>query len=94
MPLQFEWDPAKATANFAKHGVTFEEARDAFDDPLSRTIDDPAHSLDESRLWTMGLSRTGRLLVVIHVDRGANIRIIGARCATRRKRQDYEEDPT
>ena len=33
MPLQFEWDPAKATANFAKHGVTFEEARDAFDDP-------------------------------------------------------------
>lgn len=93
MPFQFEWDPEKAIANFAKHGVTFEEARDAFDDPFSRTIPDPGHSIDEPRFWTMGLSRAGRLLVVIHADRGVRIRIIGARRATRRERQDYEEDP-
>jgi uncharacterized DUF497 family protein len=30
----FEWDDAKATQNFASHGVSFEAARLAFDDPL------------------------------------------------------------
>jgi uncharacterized DUF497 family protein len=24
--LEFEWDPAKADANFRKHGITFEQA--------------------------------------------------------------------
>ncbi len=32
MPFQFEWDPAKAIANFAKHGVTFWEGTEAFYD--------------------------------------------------------------
>jgi hypothetical protein len=40
--LQFEWDPAKARANHRKHGVTFEEAMNVFDDPYapisSRTV--------------------------------------------------------
>jgi len=27
--LHFEWDPRKAAANAAKHGVTFEEAKTA-----------------------------------------------------------------
>jgi len=31
----FEWDDAKAAANLAKHGVTFEQARDAFNDPFA-----------------------------------------------------------
>jgi uncharacterized DUF497 family protein len=31
----FEWDDAKAAANLAKHGVSFEQARDAFDDPFA-----------------------------------------------------------
>ena len=28
--VRFEWDPAKAEANFRKHGVAFEEARTLF----------------------------------------------------------------
>lgn len=35
--MQFEWDPAKAEANLTKHGVSFEEAASAFEDPLSAT---------------------------------------------------------
>ena len=31
----FEWNKAKAAANRAKHGVTFEQAREAFDDPFA-----------------------------------------------------------
>lgn len=32
MELHFEWDPRKASANAAKHGVTFEEAKTVFYD--------------------------------------------------------------
>ena len=41
MRFDFDWDPAKAASNAAKHGVTFEEAKSVFLDPLRRTILDP-----------------------------------------------------
>jgi uncharacterized DUF497 family protein len=93
VPLQFEWDLAKAIANLAAHGVSFEEARDVFDDFLSSTVDDPDHSSEELRFRTVGLSRAGRLLFVVHTHRGDTIRIIGARRATRREQHQYEENP-
>ena len=42
MAIEFVWDPKKATANYAKHRVTFREAVSAFLDPLARIHDDPA----------------------------------------------------
>jgi len=66
MPLHFEWDPRKAAANAAKHGVTFEEASTVFGDPKSLTIPDPAHSAVEQRFIVLGRSHAGRLLVVPH----------------------------
>jgi uncharacterized DUF497 family protein len=30
--MRFDWDPAKAARNAAKHGVTFEEATEVFAD--------------------------------------------------------------
>ncbi len=47
MGLKFEWDRRKAAANLKKHGVSFEEAATAFGDPLSLTIADPDHSIEE-----------------------------------------------
>ena len=91
MALEFEWDPAKAAANRRKHGVEFEEAASAFADPLSLTIRDPDHSTGEARYLLLGLSRTGRLLVVGHTERGQRIRLITARLATRPERHTYEE---
>jgi uncharacterized DUF497 family protein len=89
--LTFEWDTTKATSNLAKHGVGFEEAATVFGDPLSFTIYDPAHSRAEARFIILGQSHQGRLLVVIHTERGDNIRIISARRASRRERKQYEE---
>jgi uncharacterized DUF497 family protein len=91
MLIGFEWDPAKAKANFGKHGVAFDEACTSFHDPLSRTIDDPDHSEDEPRFITLGRSQQGALLVVCHCDRTDKIRIISARPATRRERKQYED---
>ena len=89
--LSFEWDPSKAESNERKHGVTFSEAATAFGDPLSLTIPDPEHSVGEARSVLVGLSFQGRLVVVVHVERGDSIRLISARLATRVERRAYEE---
>jgi uncharacterized DUF497 family protein len=91
MALTFEWDQKKAASNLRKHGVSFEEAATAFGDPLSLTIPDPDHSLDEDRYVLIGESQMERLLVVAHTERSDTIRIISARLATRGERVSYEE---
>jgi uncharacterized DUF497 family protein len=90
--MGFEWDPKKAAANRRKHGVSFEEASSALRDSFSATAHDPDHSEDEDRFVTFGVSSRGRLLTVLHTDRGNAIRIISARIATNVERQIYEED--
>ncbi len=90
--MHFEWDPEKARANMAKHGVSFDEAVACFRDPLSVTILDPDHSESENRFVLIGQSSMGRLLVVVHTNRGDAIRLISARRATWRERQAYEQE--
>ncbi len=89
--MDFEWDQEKATENFAKHGVSFEEATTVLRDTLSATGRDPDHSVDEARYITFGTSSSGRLLIVAHTERGSRIRLISARPATRSERKLYEE---
>lgn len=90
--LIFEWDPQKAKSNLKKHGVSFEEASTAFQDTFSLTIDDPLHSMDGERVVLIGMSNKNRLLVVVHTERGDNIRIISARKATKEERKNYESN--
>ena len=90
MNSEFEWDPLKAASNLQKHGVSFAEAATVFFDPLSITVPDPLHSIDEQRLVITGLSYQRRQLVVVHSDRGDRIRIISARLATASERKNYE----
>jgi uncharacterized protein len=87
----FQWDRRKADQNAAKHGVTFEDAATVFADPLSLTIGDPIHSDGEDRFVILGHAADGRLLVVVHTERGDTIRIISARPSTARERRMYEE---
>ncbi|MDP2992954.1 MAG: BrnT family toxin [Deltaproteobacteria bacterium] len=92
MGLLFEWDPKKARLNVKTHGISFDEASTAFRDPLSQTIDDPLHSEGEERLVLIGRSMQGRLLVIVHMERGDRIRIISVRLATKKERFRYEEN--
>jgi uncharacterized DUF497 family protein len=50
--VNFTWDPAKATSNKRKHGVTFEEARTVFDDPHVM-VEGQGHA-SEPRLVALG----------------------------------------
>ena len=68
------------------------EASTAFRDILSLTIDDPLHSIEEERLVLIGMSYKNRLLVVVHTERGEDIRIISARRATKIERNNYESN--
>ena len=89
--MNFEWDAEKGDANVQKHGVSFEEASTVFGDPLSMTIHDPDHSGDEDRFVLMGMSQTGRLIVVVHTDRADALRLISARLAEPHERRAYEQ---
>jgi uncharacterized DUF497 family protein len=91
MTLEFEWDQGKATANVHKHGVSFEEAITIFSDPNAITIADAEHSDAEDRFVDIGLSANGRVLVVVHTERGRRVRIISCRKATPAERSQYEQ---
>ena len=91
MTQRFEWDEVKASLNARKHGVSFDDAASVFLDSLAYTFADPDHSVGESRMVTFGLSQAGRLLAIVHAERGRVIRIISARAATRHERKIYEK---
>jgi uncharacterized DUF497 family protein len=86
-------DEEKNRSNRRKHGVWFEEAPRAFRDPIARLFDDPEHSDDEDRFVLMGMSSTGRPLVVVHCYEKSDsvIRLISARKATNKEFMFYEE---
>jgi uncharacterized DUF497 family protein len=66
MDYNFEWDPKKARSKREKQGVAFEEAATVFRDPRALNMYDPDHSDTEDRWVTLGVSGSGRLLVVCH----------------------------
>ncbi len=89
--VNFEWDPGKARQNRRKHRISFQEAATVFGDSLAVTYSDPDHSQSEQRFITVGMSSAGRVLMIAHVDRNKNVRIISARKTTQRERKYYEE---
>ena len=97
--LDITWDPLKAQSNIAKHnGVTFVQAATVLLDALALTVFDAAHSEFEERWFTLGNSSDGKLLAVSHTYQytgpiNVSVRIISAREATKRERQQYENEP-
>lgn len=89
----FEWDDEKDEANFEKHGVWFDEAKTIWADPHGSEAFDPDHSDDEDRYVRFGISSLHRTLLVVFCERedGQTIRIVSARKATTREREQYEE---
>jgi len=89
------WDEEKNGANRKKHGLSFETAQLAFDDPLAASRLDPFPF--EERWQTIGAIGPV-VVIVIHTsletdpETGEELgRIIGARKATSHERQAYED---
>ena len=96
--IEIAWDSTKAQTNLAKHGVGFAQAATVLIDPLALTMFDEAHSESEERWFALGRSEEGKLLAVAHTycptgPANVHVRIISAREATRREREQYENEP-
>ena len=89
--IEFEWDAAKAAANFKKHQISFDEAKSIFFDEFGVQFFDDQNSSDEDRFLLLGMSSSAKLLIICHCERdhGATIRIISARKATKRESAFY-----
>ena len=93
MNTRFEWDPKKARSNLDKHGISFDTATLAFDDPHSITEIDRIEG-GEYRWQTIGMAFGVSLLLVAHTvedDEVEVIRIISARRTVPSERRKYEQ---
>jgi uncharacterized protein len=89
----FEWDEAKATDNYTKHGVSFETAIRVFDDVFAIERLDDREDYGEDRYSVLGMV-DGRLLYVAFTVREGITRIISARGAEPYERRQCHEDNT
>ena len=92
--MKYEWNEEKNRLNQQKHGVSFEEAREVFDDALQISKLDKRFSYFEERWITIGATSKYKILVVANLfftDDGEEIvRIISARKANKIEREAYE----
>jgi len=91
--VEFEWDANKDLENRKKHGISFEEATQIFqNDVLS---DEDGSSLGERREISFGRlgsdSNAPLILCVVHTDRGGAYRLISARKATSHERRNFDD---
>ena len=92
--IRFVWDEAKNLINQEKHGVSFEEAQTVFYDDYALLEFDEEHSELEDRFRILGLSKKGRLLIVVHCTRESEsiIRLISSRKATENEKTGYDRE--
>jgi uncharacterized DUF497 family protein len=93
--LHFEWDPRKAAANLQKHGIAFEAASAALEDPYALELEDQVIE-GEQRLRTIGMAAGQIIVAISHTSTPMGFaeevaRIISARKATRAERRDYDD---
>ena len=76
--MDFEWDLKKELENMRKHGISFSEAVECFNDSRGFTLRDDKHSTKEERLYWVGNSGSRKILTIRYTKRGSVIRIFGA----------------
>ncbi len=87
-----EWDEEKNNANRIKHGISFEEAQEVFNDPNAIEFYDKLHSTEEEdRYVCIGDIGNYLLIVVIFTDRNGTTRINSARKAEPEEEVIYYE---
>ena len=92
--MRFEWDPSKSDQNESRHGISFETAGRVFADPLHVSRLDRRFSYFEERWITVGMAGDRGIVVAAHLffddEDEEVVRIISARSATKREREQYE----
>jgi uncharacterized DUF497 family protein len=93
--MHYEWDEEKSKLNQLKHGISFKEAKEVFEDALQISKLDHRFNSFEERWITIGSTSKHKVLVVANLfftDDGEEIiRIISARKANKKERESYEK---
>jgi uncharacterized DUF497 family protein len=90
--IRFDWDQWNQQKNEIKHGVSHLEAESVFFDPAYLLFKDIKHSsAKEERYILFGKSSEHRILMVGFTRRGAKVRVITARPASKKERSIYEK---
>lgn len=93
MKDNYVWDTKKAKVNIKKHGITFEESVEVFDDPYAiESLDEKSSLLDEFRYRIIGRVKRQVVVLVAYTQRDGISRIISARYATPKERQAYYDN--
>ena len=94
--MKIEWDENKNRTNNKKHGISFKEAAEVFEDPFHISLLDIRFDYFEERWITIGAAKNGKIVVVGHLyhltPSEEAIRIITARKATKQEREQYEKN--
>jgi len=82
------YDEAKRQANLAKHGLDLADAALVYDAPDKITLQSPRQG--EERLMDIAMVEVmGVVLVLVYVERGADVRAISLRRASKQERKLY-----
>ncbi|MFH2061539.1 MAG: BrnT family toxin [Candidatus Beckwithbacteria bacterium] len=85
----FEWDKGNIDKSYQKHGITPNEAEEAFLDEKAIVLRDVKHSSKENRYLLIGENASNKILLVAFTLRIKKIRIISARKANRKEMYKY-----
>jgi uncharacterized DUF497 family protein len=88
--MNVEYDCKKRQAALDELGLDFEDAPEVFNGPRRITWEDTRKEYGKRRKITMG-ELAGRLVIIVHTNRGDNVRIISMRKANEREQRWFEE---
>jgi hypothetical protein len=88
--MEFDWDENKNKSNQDKHGIDFNDAKDVFNDKNSKVSEDLRKDYGESR-WKIIGKIFGSIISVIYTIRDKAVRIISARKAGQKERDEYNK---
>jgi len=88
----FQWDDHKSKENKRKHGLSFDEILEVFDDPYLHEIYDINHSVEgEDRYKCLGCFEGFLIILVVVTENNGIRRIISTRRATTKEKAFYYE---
>ena len=88
--MKFEWNPQKAKSNLKKHGVSFEDAKEALTCEIVVVLKEDTDSGEERYVYLGMCKKLNVLVVVVAYPTEKITRIISARKANKRERKFYE----
>jgi len=87
---KYEWDENKNKSNQQKHSISFEKAKEVFED--QNAVEFRGNSSTEFRIMRIGKTLSKILIAVVYTLRSVSIRIVSARQASKEETKSYLEN--